>query len=56
MARCKNCKAELPLLPSKRSLVERHITQRNTKKFKCHECNELQFINPFDSNKSGITK
>ena len=56
MARCKNCKAELPLLPSKRSLVERHITQRNTKKFTCHKCNELQFINPFDSNKSGITK
>ncbi|MGF1903875.1 hypothetical protein [Aliivibrio salmonicida] len=49
MAKCKNCRAILPLLPSRRSFVEKHITQRNTKKYKCKECDELQFRSPFSS-------
>lgn len=54
MARCLKCDAELPLLPTRRSFVEKHITQRNTKKFKCHECSEFQFISPFTSRKVNI--
>lgn len=46
MNKCKNCKATLPIRPSRRSFIERHLTKRNTIKYKCQECKVLQFLSP----------
>ncbi|MFT5653183.1 MAG: hypothetical protein ACJAYB_002054 [Psychromonas sp.] len=44
MHKCKCCGEELPIMRMRRTWKERHITRRNTFKYRCEQCNEITFI------------
>ncbi|CAM3048686.1 hypothetical protein VIRA109638_11550 [Vibrio rarus] len=41
--RCKVCKAQLPYLRERRSMLEKFILQRNKRKYICLDCGEVNF-------------